>query len=224
MKTTKTILLGVAITVLALSVSCKGESKNETIAVPEEAVQEATTSAIIYTVDVANSTIAWVGTKPAGKHTGTIALAKGAVTATDGSLDSGAFEIDMTTINVTDLEGDEKAGLEGHLKGEGENKEDHFFNVAKFPTAKFEITEVTKVSDTTMIKGNLTLKGITKNISFPAVTTVTDTVFSIQSEPFTINRTEWGVNYGSKSVFENLGNKFINDDIQLTVTVKANKS
>ena len=45
----------------------------------------------------------------------------------------------------------------------------------------------------------------------------------ITSETFAIDRTKWDVNYGSKSVFDNLGDKFINDDIELTVTVVANK-
>ena len=71
---------------------------------------------------------------------------------------------------------------------------------------------------------HLTLKGIKKNISFPATISSNDSETTITSDVFTINRTEWGVNYGSKSVFENLGDKFINDDIEIKVSLKAKKA
>ncbi|WP_108866267.1 YceI family protein [Aquimarina aquimarini] len=211
-----------AIAALAISAfSCKGEKKNETEATSAEEVKEAPVEAVTYTVDAASSSIDWVGFKPTEKHTGTIKLASGTLTAKEGVLESGSFVIDMTSINVTDLEGDEKAGLEGHLKGEGEGKEDHFFNVAKYPKATFEITGITEKEGKTYLEGNFTLKGIKKNISFPITTSVEGNAITLTTEAFTINRTDWGVNYGSKSVFENLGDKFIKDDIELKVSLKA---
>ena len=72
-----------------------------------------------------------------------------------------------------------------------------------------------------MIEGNLTLKEVKKNISFPPSTSLEGDTMVLTSEVFTINRTDWGVNYGSKSVFENLGDKFINDDIELKVNLTA---
>ncbi|GAA4277742.1 YceI family protein [Aquimarina mytili] len=214
-----------AITALTVTVfSCKSEKKNETEAAAAEEVKEATVDAVSYNVDPASSTIEWIGSKPAGKHTGTIKLAKGTIKTQEGKIESGSFVIDMTSIVVTDLEGDEKAGLEGHLRGEGEGKEDHFFNVAKFPEASFEVTGVTQKEGKTHLEGNLTIKGIKKNISFPATTSVEGNTMTLSTEVFTINRTEWGVNYASKSMFENLGDKFINDDIELKISVKANKA
>ncbi|WP_378187047.1 YceI family protein [Aquimarina sp. W85] len=211
-------------TLVFTSISCKGENKNETEAAAAEAVKEAPVEAISYNVDPATSTIEWVGSKPTGEHKGTIAIANGTVKATADNIEEGSFTIDMNTITVTDLEGDEKAGLEGHLKGEGEGKEDHFFNVAEHPTASFEITGISEKEGKTMIDGNLTIKGIKKNISFPATTSIEGDTMSLTSEEFTINRTEWNVNYGSKSVFEGLGDKFINDDIKLKVMIKAKKA
>ncbi|MGY3792851.1 YceI family protein [uncultured Aquimarina sp.] len=223
MKTKLVNLLAIA-AIIVSAMSCKGEKKNETEATAAEEVKEAPAEAITFVVDNAASTIDWVGKKPTENHTGTISIAKGKVKTQDGKIQSGSFVIDMTSINVTDLEGKQKAGLEGHLKGEGEGKEDHFFNVAKFPNASFEVTGITEKDGKSMIEGNLTIKGIKKNISFPATTTVEGDTMTLNSEVFTINRTDWGVNYGSKSVFENLGDKFILDDIELKVSLKANKA
>ncbi|WP_106792351.1 YceI family protein [Aquimarina sp. Aq78] len=213
------------VTVLLITAySCKGEKQNETKANTPEEVKEAPVEAIMYSVDVASSSIDWVGSKPLEKHTGTLKLTSGTFEAKEGVIMSGSFIIDMTSINVTDLEGDSKADLEGHLKGEGEGTEDHFFNIAKFPKGVFEVTGISEKEGKTYIEGNLTLKDIKKNISFPATTSVEGDVMKLNSEVFTINRTDWSVNYASKSVFGDLGDKFINDDIEIKISIKANKS
>lgn len=203
--------------------SCKQDKKNETEAQAAEEVKEATVAAIAYTVDPAASTIEWVGKKPTGQHSGTIALANGSVMTKEGTIESGSFTIDMNSITVTDLEGDDKAGLEGHLKGLGEGAEDHFFNVAKFPTAAFEVTGISEKEGKTHLEGNLTIKGISKNISFPVTTAMEGDQMTLNTEVFTINRTQWNVNYGSKSIFSDLGDKFINDDIELKISLTAKK-
>ncbi len=185
------LMNALAITALVITTfSCKGEKKNETEAAQAEEVKTATVEAIAYNIDPASSSIEWVGSKPTGKHSGTINLANGSVKTKDGNIESGSFTIDMTSIAVTDLEGDEKTSLEGHLKGEGEGKEDHFFNVAKFPTASFEVTGISEKEGKTYIEGNLTIKGIKKNISFPATTSFEGDVMTLNTEVFTINRTE----------------------------------
>ncbi len=139
-------------------------------------------------------------------------------------VESGSFVINMNSIEVQDLEGDDKASLENHLKGTVEGKEGDFFNVNEFPKATFEITGVDQVEGNTMLHGNLTMKGETKNVEFPVNIDVDGDELELTSEAFTIDRTNWGINYGSKSVFDNLGDKFISDDITLTVKVKAKKA
>ncbi len=211
-----------AVALVAGVVSCKGE-KNETEAkdAQEVAVVE---NAAKFKVDAASSTIAWVGSKPTGKHNGTINIENGVVNVAGDAI-TGTFLIDMTSITVTDLEaGDGKESLEGHLKGMAEGKEDHFFNVAKYPTAAFEVTGVTEKDGKKMMQGNLTMRDQKKNIEFPVSYSVDGENMTLTSEPFTIDRTDWGVNYGSKSVFDNLGDKFISDDIELTVNLKATKA
>ncbi|HBI01928.1 MAG TPA: YceI family protein [Flavobacterium sp.] len=217
----KIILSLVVLATLSLT-SCKNE-KAETTEPVDAAV--ATETASTYKVDATKSTIEWVGSKPAGKHNGTIALSSGELALNNGKVESGKFTIDMNSITVLDLKaGDGKEDLEGHLKGLGKEEDaDHFFNTKKFPEGTFEITSVATVDAVTTVSGNLTLKGITKPVSFPATIAVDGDTVMLNSESFKINRTEWSVNYASKSVFDDLKDKFVDDEIELKVSVTATK-
>lgn len=206
-------------------VGCKDKAEEANTSDAEAAAISKSTSEK-YTVNVAESTIEWKGFKPTGTHNGTISLDNGVFKTDDGKLQSGTFLIDMTSIIVTDLEaGDGKEDLEAHLKGTVEEKEDHFFDVTKFPTAAFEITGTESLAaGKTKLSGNLSIKGQKHNISFPVTITNNGDQITIESEPFTIDRTKWNVNYGSKSIFDNLGDRFINDDIELKINIKAKKA
>lgn len=213
-------MLSLAI-VLTAAVSCK-DNKNETEASEAEMAAESSMQASKFMLDPEASTIHWEGNKPTGTHTGTIKLESGVIKI-DGDSLSGSFLIDMTTIVDTDLEGEQKTDLEQHLKGTVEGKEGDFFDVQKFPTAAFEITDVKEENGKKMLEGNLTIKDSKNNISFPVTYTVDGDRMSLKSEPFTIDRTKWNVNYGSKTVFDDLGDKFISDDIQLTIDIVAKR-
>lgn len=217
----KTIFSLVVLATLSLT-SCKNE-KTETTETVDAAV--ATEEASIYTVDESKSIIEWVGSKPAGKHNGTIALSKGELALNNGKVESGNFTIDMNTITVLDLAtGDGKEDLEGHLKGRGKEEDaDHFFNTKKFPEGTFEITAVQTIDAVTTVSGNLTLKDITKSVSFPATISVDGDTVMLNSETFIIDRTQWNVNYASKSIFDDLKDKFVNDEIELKVSLTATK-
>jgi polyisoprenoid-binding protein YceI len=209
------------IVALSLFISCKGDKAQK--ASETEAVAEKTGQTL--SVDTAASTVNWTGSKPAGSHTGTISLTEGSVSVDNGQVTGGEFTMDMNSINCTDLDGDMKASLEGHLKGTEAGKEDDFFNVAAHPTASFAITKVTQVANSEdsniLVYGNLTLKGISKNVSFPAMATMNDGVLNVNSKTFKINRTDWGIKFMSNSFFDNLKDKFINDEIELSVTLVA---
>ncbi len=198
--------------------SCKNTEK-EAEAMVEDAA-EPTEMATEYTVDTSASQIMWEGAKPTGKHNGTIMLSSGTIHLNEGNVEAGEFVIDMNSINDEDLEGEDKANLEAHLKGTVEGKEGDFFNVKEYPTAKFEMTGY----ENNMVKGNLTIKDKTHAIEFPATVTMEGDKIMLKSETFEIDRTKWGVNYGSKSVFPNLGDKFINDTMKITVSLVANKA
>ncbi len=218
----KIVMSSLLVTALFLNVSCKNETKETTE--PAEAAA-ATETGSAYKVDTQNSVIEWVGSKPAGKHNGTLSLSSGEISLNNGKVESGKFTIDMNTITVLDLAaGDGKEDLEGHLKGLGKEEDaDHFFNTKKFPEGTFEITSVVTENGSTTVNGNLTLKGITKPVSFKATLLVDGDKLTLTSDSFTINRTEWGVNYASKSIFDNLKDKFVNDEIELKVSVTATK-
>ncbi len=180
--------------------------------------------AISYNVNTSTSVIEWTGSKQVGKHSGTLKLSGGTVFVRDNKIEGGNFTIDMNTINVIDLKpGDGKEDLEAHLKGLTVEKADHFFNVQKYPEAKFEITGVSTETGKSTIEGNLTIKETTKNVKFPAIVSIDDSNVSITSDTFIIDRTEWKVNYASKSVFTDLNDKFVNDEIELRVVVKASR-
>ncbi|MFK8282257.1 YceI family protein [Capnocytophaga cynodegmi] len=222
----KIVLSAVAIAAITLT-SCKNtnnqqNSENENVATEQMTSTEMKEEAGKFDYTVASSSVVeWVGSKPVGKHNGTVNVTGGGVSVKDQSITKGEFVIDMNTIAVLDLaSGDGKEDLENHLKGTGkEDAEDHFFNVKKFPTATF----VFKSFDGTNMVGDLTIKGVTKEVSFPATVTVTDAEVNIVSNSFKINRVDFGVNYASKSVFDNLKDKFINDEMELVVKVKATK-
>lgn len=161
-------------------------------------------------IDTEKSVIEWKAYKVTGKHNGTVMLKNGSFEMEDGQLVGGSFEIDMTTITVTDLEGGAKGKLEGHLKSPD------FFNVGEFGTANFVITRVTsrgKPGDY-KVEGDLTIKGITKSIKFNTLIEGKEAMATI-----TIDRTDYDVRYGSGSFFENLGDNTIYDDFDLTIKI-----
>lgn len=206
--------------VLAVSLnSCKDKAK-EASTTEAEAVATTEAEAQKFTADLATSTIEWKGFKPTGEHYGTINIENGVLNLEEGKLTSGTFLIDMNSIVVTDIPAEDEgnAKLVGHLKNAD------FFDVEKFPSAAFEITGVNETDGKTMLSGNLTLKETKNNVTFPVTVTNTDGAVTLTSETFTIDRSKWNVKYGSKSFFDNLGDKFINDDIELKITVKASKS
>lgn len=202
-------------------VSCKNNENQADVSEAQEVAE--VEMAATYNADTAASVVEWIGSKPTGTHHGTVQLQDGTFMVKDGSIAGGTFMIDMNTITDLDLEGDMKSNLEAHLKGTVEGKEGDFFNVTQYPTATFEITEVKEQEGKTMVSGNLTMKEKTHNVTFPATISMNGDVVQLESETFSIDRTLWDVNYGSKSVFDNLGDKFINDEIELTIKVTANK-
>ena len=208
------------------NVACKNDKENKVEPGVAEEAAVATEEAVIYEIDTTQSTIEWRGTKPTGEHRGTINIQDGTLMATSEEITSGRVVIDMNSIAVTDEDMDEedKRNLENHLKGTVEGKETDFFNVEKFPTATFEITGVTEENGQKMLEGNLTLKEETKNIQFPVNSEIDGETITLESETFAIDRTDWGVNYGSKSVFDNLGDNFISDEMELTINVIAKRT
>ncbi|MBK8424842.1 MAG: YceI family protein [Lewinellaceae bacterium] len=172
-----------------------------------------------YKVDTSASIVNWKAYKVTGQHNGSVNLKSGAFQFTDGKLTGGSFEIDVTTIKVLDMQGDMAGKLEGHLKS------DDFFSAAKNPTSTFVITKVASrgTPGNYRVTGNLTIKGITKEVKFDATLNVVDG--KATGEAFMkIDRTDFNIQYRSGNFFENLGDKTIYDEFDLNVVISAAKA
>lgn len=179
---------------------------------------ELSEKAISFKVDPGQSKLTWLAKKVTGEHAGTIQVRSGSLDVDNNVLKGGSFELDTKTITVTDIEDKENnAKLLGHLKS------DDFFAVEKFGTAKFVITSAqSKGSGLYQIKGNLTIKGITNEVTFPANVTV-DNNKLVAKAKIKVDRTKYDIKFRSKSFFENLGDKTIYDDFDLDIQLVANK-
>ena len=170
-----------------------------------------------YTVDATASKVQWTGSKITGSsHTGTIAVNAGMFTVTDGAITGGEFVLDMNSIMCTDLDGGMKKKLEGHLKSED------FFGVEKFPTAELVIKGSDSHDGHMHVTGELTIKGKTHPITFDATLKEKDGAMQAMAK-ITFDRSKYDVRYGSKSFFDDLGDKTINDEVGLTVELMAKK-
>ncbi|MFM1876302.1 MAG: Protein of unknown function YceI precursor [Bacteroidota bacterium] len=160
-----------------------------------------------YRISSSESSVNWVASKVTGSnHTGTVSIMEGGLQIVNGAIEGGKFTIDMTTINVTDLEGGMKTKLEGHL-----NSED-FFHTEKFKSASLAIVKV----EGSNITANLTIKGITNQVQFPVELSFVDGELKASAN-IEVDRSKYDVRYGSDSFFDNLGDKAINNIIQFQV-------
>lgn len=165
---------------------------------------------VTYKVNTDASNITWNGYKVTGEHEGTINIMDGMVMMDNGKLVGGEFTIDMSSLTVTDLSGDSKGKLEGHLKS------DDFFGVATYPKAMLKITKVKEKSDGYHVTGDLTIKENTHPIEFVAVVSQ-DGDEMVARTRITVDRSKYDVRYGSNSFFDNLGDKAIYDNFDLSV-------
>lgn len=171
-----------------------------------------------YTVDVKQSTLEWYAEKVTGKHNGTILLSGGEIKNNHGQL-SASFEINMSSIADKDIEdAGKRANLEKHLKSPD------FFDVAKYPLSKFVLTSITPVTDkpgfSHHVKGNLTIKDKTNEIAFDAAIVILPDKITCSGSAI-VDRSKFDVRYGSKTFFEDIGDKMIYDDFTLKFNVIA---
>jgi polyisoprenoid-binding protein YceI len=172
-----------------------------------------------FTVDASKSTLNWKAEKITGFHEGTLNLKTGTFKVENGKIMSGTFTVDMNSITCTDLTDAEYNGkLVGHLKSAD------FFDVAKFTEAVFTITKPVDVSKSvTEVHGNLTIKGISKPITFKANILKNDISFIFNANSIVVDRTLYNIKYGSGSFFSDLGDKAIYDEFTIKLKIVANK-
>ena len=161
-------------------------------------------------VNTETSKVTWKAYKVTGSHTGTVDLKSGALMFDGDKLTGGQFEVNMPTLISTDLEGEYKGKLEGHLKS------DDFFGVETHPTAKLIFTDIQASGKNSYeVTGDLTIKGITKPITFDV-----SIYGSKATATMKVDRANYDVKYGSGSFFENLGDKTIYDEFDLVVDLE----
>ncbi len=171
---------------------------------------------VTYTMDAAKSTFKWTGKKVTGTHWGYIKFSNGSI-ATDGTnITGGAFTVDMNSIDCQDIPADKGADkLVGHLKA------DDFFGTAKFPTSNLVIKSATATTAGQFdVKADLTIKGITNEITFPAAITMDGKSLTAKAT-FKVDRTKFGIKYGSGTFFENIGDKAISNDFDVEIDIAA---
>lgn len=191
-------------------------------AATSDAQTAASAEGATYGIDVTGSSIGWIGTKVGGQHNGAFTLSEGVLVINEGNIAGGNFTIDMTSVSVLDLDGEDKEKLEGHLKS------DDFFASEMFPTARFDITDVVPFDANTMssklegathmISGNLMMRDATKNVSFPAIVTIEGNKVTAKAD-FNIDRSEWGVNFKGPN---NPADWIIAKEVNLKLDVVAN--
>ena len=175
---------------------------------------------VIYPMVVNQSQLSWEGNPlVGGGHTGTIGFKYGTISTNEsGTILKGEFVLNMHTLENADIEDEQSAkDLVNHLKS------DDFFSVNKFPEASFELTKTARAfkyarENEYEITGLLTIRGITHPISFPANIKIENGVIKADAR-ITIDRTRWGVNYQSKSIFASLKDGIIADEIIIVLRV-----
>jgi polyisoprenoid-binding protein YceI len=155
-----------------------------------------------YAITADNSKVEFTGSKVTGKHDGGFKKFEGEVHASGGNVSHAKVTIDTTSLWA------DNDRLTGHLKSPD------FFDVAKFPTAVFETTSISGTGDNAKVTGNLTLHGVTKQISFPAKIHVKGDAATVAAE-FSINRMDFDIKYTGKA------DDLIRDNVVLRLDVKA---
>lgn len=178
-------------------------------------------NAEVLKLDTKASNIEWKGTKKIGSfHAGNVAVKDGQIETNEkNEITGGTITVDMTKITNTDLaaDPDSQKKLVGHLSSAD------FFDVAKHPTATFKITSVTQKGKEHIVKGDLTIKGKTNPIEFPAKIETTATTAKAEAN-VKIDRTKWDIKYGSGNYFKELtADKIINNDLEFVLKLSAKK-
>lgn len=166
-------------------------------------------------VDMNESSVTWHASKVTGSHFGKVPITEASLDYDNGKINGGSFTMDMTSLTVEDLtDAGSNAKLTGHLKS------DDFFSVEKFNTSTMTITNVKGSGNNVEITADLTIKGITKPVTFPATISTAGGKITATAE-ITFDRTHYDIKYRSGSYFEDLADRLIYDEVKLDVKLVA---
>lgn len=232
---------------VGLAAACSSKTGTDAEVGEAQDVAEASAEAVAFAIDTETSSVSWIGSKPAGRHNGTLPIATGEFALREGQIEGGKIEMSVVDIQNEDLAEDpESQGkLLGHLKSAD------FFDAENFPTASFEIVTVETYdtneeimekeeyetefapatnaeyvveAPTHKITGNLTMRGTTLAVSFPANVEIQDGRVTAKAK-FNIDRTLWGLSYGDEATaVDKAKDKFIYNTVNIAFDITANAS
>lgn len=232
---------------IAMLASCSPKPDGAVEAGDAQDVASATAGSVVYAVNTEASEVTWIGYKPTGKHNGTIGISSGSIAVDNGAIVAGSITFAVKTLKVLDLPADSEYNgkLTGHLMSAD------FFDAENNPEATFEVvsavafsaetalsdneefvtentpaklSEIVVANPTHIITGNLTMRGVTKSISIPAVVEITASGVSAEAN-FNINRTDWNLNYQDESAaVDKAKDKFIYNTVTVGFKVQASTS
>jgi len=227
-------------------IACGPGKQGEDAEVSEAKEVEEVVASTEYSISTDNSTVGWIGSKPTGKHNGSIPITSGTIATEDGQIVGGTIELSVADIQNNDLAENQEMQdkLLNHLKSAD------FFHADSFPTAQFVITSVAEYTEadkpegkeqfdtenkpvsadqfivespTHKITGNLTMRGKTLSITFPASVEMTDGQVMAKAK-FNIDRTNWGLMYNDEaSVVDKAKDKFIYNTVNVSFDITANE-
>ncbi len=174
-----------------------------------------------YKVNVENSNLVWFGSKELivnYKDTGALKVKAGNFLVASSTITSGEVIFDMNSLMGTETSNTEVAldKLAVHLKSVD------FFDVVKYPTAKIVIKNVTAGENDYIVTGDLTIKDVTNEISFPAKVSIDESAGVLFDGDVSFDRTKWNLKYGSGSFVDNLGDNVISDQVTVNIHIVAN--
>ena len=211
----------ISIAFLALLIFSCGNKEKIAKTEDRKEVSEATSGSTTYNADVQTSVLGWKCCKAKGCHMGTIKIKEGSISVEKDKITAGEFVVDMKTIKDKDLSDPKE-----NKKLVDDISSDNFFDVGKFPIAKFAITSTKKLDkpdaagNNYIIKGNLTIKDATKNIDIPSQVSITKETFSAKAK-FKIDRRDFNLKYGKGKLFKGIGDDIINNEIEFNLDLKA---
>lgn len=217
-----------ALSAFLFAVSCKESKTDNATTSTEQTVAE--NKGETFAVNSDSSTVIWTASHKGGlnprfgttKTTGSLAVENGNLTSGNLTSDINSLVTDPKSVDPTASEGKTSADLDAHLKSAD------FFDVAKYPTVKFDITKVEDLAAGTVSKteganktvsGNLTIKDKTVNVTFPAKVQVSGNEVKMWSK-FTINRQDWGLAYGTEGDAKDW---MISQEVDLELNIVASK-
>lgn len=191
------------------------ESSQPPAAMEEEKPAELAEGQTEYRVDTENSSLGWSARRVVGNsHKGTVGITSGSMIVDNTTVVSGEFTVDMNTIT----ESNNNERFLTHIRS------DDFFGIAQYPTARFVLATVIPASGENAyeVTGDLTIRDKTNTITFPATLTEVNGDMTVKAA-FAIDRTRWDIVYDSGSVFLQLGDRAIRDEIMFDLNVKLER-